>query len=290
MPAFQSEMNMTFKVENFMSKKPFVLKLPATVSDAMKIMANKDVASVPILDPKGNYAGIVSRRDILEHPKEDELSLLMRSNFPTVSSKDSVEKVVAIFVEIWRRHIPVVDNNKVVGILTPYDLLDAVVSKKIETPMSKLLTRITIPVYSKSTAKMVEKVIRLTHNTAFPVLDGEGNLVGIVTERDLLNGANLDTRTVSSQLGIGQDDDEWSWESLRDIFTFYYTIRDLEIPNVEVEEIMVKSPVSIFEGASAYDAAKIMKRHKFTQLPVRDVDDEMSGMIFDFDVISSLIK
>jgi len=53
---------------------------------------------------------------------------------------------------------------------------------------------------------------------------------------------------------------------------------------------MVKNPVTIFEGASAYDAAKIMKKNKFTQLPVRDVDNELIGMVYDFDVISSLIK
>jgi len=281
---------MNFTVESYMTKKPFVLKLPASVSDAMQIMASKDVAAVPILDPKGNYAGIVSRRDILEHPKEDELSLLMRSDLPTLTSKETLDKAVAVFTKILRRHLTVVDSKKVTGIITPYDILDAVIAKKIETPISKLLTRTAIPLHIKSTAKMVERVIRLTHVTAFPVLDDNGNLTGLVTERDLLNGANLDSKTVSSQLGIGEDDDAWSWESLRDIFTFYYTIRDLEIPNVEVEKIMVKSPISIYEGASAYDAARIMKKNKFTQLPVRDVDDELSGMVYDFDIISSLIK
>ncbi len=281
---------MNFVVESYMTKKPFTLKLPASISEAMNIMAVKDVAAVPILDPKGNYAGIVSRRDILEHPKEDELSLLMRSDFATVSSKDTIEKAVAIFTSNFRRHLTVVDAKKVTGIITPYDLLDAVIAKKKEAPISKLLTRIAVPVHRKSTAKMVERVIRLTHITAFPVLDDNGNIVGIVTERDLINGANLDSHTVSSQLGIGEDDDAWSWESLRDIFTFYYTIRDLEIPNVEVEKIMIKNPVSIYEGASAYEAAKIMKKNKFTQLPVRDVDDELSGMVYDFDVIASLIK
>ncbi len=281
-------MNLT--VENFMTKKPYCVKLPAPISEAMKIMASKDVAAVPVLNPKGNYAGIVSRRDILEDPKEDELSMLMRTDFPTVTSKDEIEKAVSLFLEKRRRHLTVVDNGKVVGILTPYDLLDAVISKKIEKPVSELNSRVCVPVHIKSTAKMVEKAIRLTHITAFPVLDDEGSLVGIVTERDLLNGANLDVKTVSSQLGIGEDDDSWSWESLRDIFTFYYTVRDLDIPNVPVEKIMVKNPVTIFEGASANEAARIMKKNKFTQLPVRNVDDELSGMIYDFDIIASLIK
>ena len=272
---------MNFTVEAYMTKKPFTLKLPASVSDAMQIMASKDVAAVPIIDPKTNFAGIVSRRDILEHPKEDELSLLMRTDLPTLTSKEPLEKAVTLFTKILRRHLPVVDNKKVVGILTPYDILDAVIAKKLETPISKLITRTAIPIYTKSTAKMVERVIKLTKVTAFPVLDNNGNLKGLVTERDLLNGANLDSKTVSTQLGIGEDDDAWSWESLRDVYTFYYTIRDLEIPNVEVEKIMVKNPISIFEGASAYDAAKIMKKNKFTQLPVRDVDDELSGMVYD---------
>ncbi|MCL5929944.1 MAG: CBS domain-containing protein [Candidatus Thermoplasmatota archaeon] len=281
-------MNLT--VEPYMTKKPFTLKLPASVSDAMQIMASKDVAAVPVTDPKGNYAGIVSRRDILEHPKEDELSLLMRTDLPTLTSKDTLDKAVGLFTKILRRHLVIVDNKKISGIITPYDLLDAVISKKVEIPISKLVTRNAIPLHIKSTAKMVERVIKLTKITAFPVLDNNGNLVGLVTERDLLNGANLDSKTVSTQLGIGEDDDAWSWESLRDIYTFYYTIRDLEIPNVEVEKIMVKNPISIFEGASAYDAARIMKKNKFTQLPVRDVDDELSGMVYDFDIISSLIK
>ncbi|MCL5408285.1 MAG: CBS domain-containing protein, partial [Candidatus Thermoplasmatota archaeon] len=277
---------MNFNVETYMTKKPYTLKLPASVSEAMQIMASKDVAAVPVLDPKSNYAGIVSRRDILEHPKEDELSLLMRTDVPTLTSKDSLEKAVTIFTKILRRHLTVVDNKKVTGVLTPYDILDAVIARKVEVPITKLLTRTAIPLHIKSTAKMVERVIRLTHVTAFPVLDNNGNLTGLVTERDLLNGANLDSKTVSTQLGIGEDDDAWSWESLRDIYTFYYTIRDLEIPNVEVEKIMVKSPISIYEGASAYDAARIMKKNKFTQLPVRDVDDELSGMVYDFDIIS----
>lgn len=281
---------MNFTVEAFMTKKPFTLKLPSSVAEAMRIMATKDVAAVPITDPKGNYVGVVSRRDILEHPKEDEISLLMRSDLPTLSSKDSLEKAVTIFTQILRRHLPIVDSKKIVGIVTPYDILDAVLAKKIDTPISKLITRTAIPIHIRATAKMVERVIRLTHVTAFPVLDDNGNLTGLVTERDLLNGANLDSKTVSTQLGIGEDDDAWSWESLRDIYTFYYTIRDLEIPNVEVEKIMVKKPISIFEGASAYDAARIMKRNKFTQLPVRDVDDELSGIVYDFDVISSLMK
>ncbi|MGC8654962.1 MAG: CBS domain-containing protein [Thermoplasmata archaeon] len=281
-------MNLT--VENYMTKKPYTVKLPAPVSEAMKIMASKDVAAVPILNPKGNYAGIVSRRDILEHPKEDELSMLMRTDFPTVSSKDEIDKAVKLFLEKRRRHLTVVDNGKVVGILTPYDLLDAVIAKKIDKPVSELVSRVCVPVHIKSTAKMVERTIRLTHITAFPVLDDEGALAGIVTERDLLNGANLDVKTVSSQLGIGEDDDSWSWESLRDIFTFYYTVRDLDIPNVAVEKIMVKNPVSIFEGASAGEAARIMKKNKFTQLPVRNVDDELSGMVYDFDIIASLVK
>ncbi|MCL5681467.1 MAG: CBS domain-containing protein [Candidatus Thermoplasmatota archaeon] len=281
-------MNLT--VENYMTKKPFVIKLPSSVSEAMKIMASKDVAAVPILSPKGTYAGIVSRRDILENPKEDELSMLMRTDFPTLTSKDDIEKAVSMFSEIRRRHLTVVDNGKVTGIITPYDLLDAVVTRKVQTKISDLITRVCVPVHIRSTAKMVEKAIRLTHITAFPVLNDDGTLSGIVTERDLLSGANLDIKQVSSQLGIGEDDDSWSWESLRDIFTFYYTVRDLEIPNVPVEKIMIKNPQSIFEGASAVEAAKIMKKNKFTQLPVRNVDDELSGMIYDFDIIASLIK
>ncbi len=280
---------MTITVEQYMTKKPYVLKLPSSVSEAMKIMAKRDVAAVPVTNSKGEYAGIVTRRDILEHPKEDEISLLMRKDLPTLGPKDSIEKAAELFIKIRRRHLPIVEENKIVGILTPYDLLDAVIAKKPQRTIRDVMKSQAIPVYDKATARMVEKVIRLTKVTAFPVLDDDGKLVGIVTERDLLGGANLDVKTVSSQLGIGEDDDSWSWESLRDIYTFYYTVRDLELPNVKIKEIMSKNPQTIFEGSPVTEAAKIMKKNKFTQLPVTDIENEISGMVYDFDVISSLI-
>jgi len=90
-------------------------------------------------------------------------------------------------------------------------------------------------------------------------------------------------------LGIGEDDDSWSWESLRDIFTFYYTVRDLKLPDITIDKIMSKEPKTIFEGSSVAEAAKIMKKNKFTQLPVNDLENDISGMIYDFDIISSLL-
>jgi len=280
---------MTDTVEQFMTKKPFVLKLPSNVSEAMKIMAKRDVAAVPVTNSKGEYVGIVTRRDILENPKEDEISLLMRKDLPTLSPNDPIGKAAEYFVKLRRRHLPVIENNKIVGILTPYDLLDAVIIKNPQKTIRQVMNSIAIPVYYKSTARMVEKIIRLTKITAFPVLDNDGKLVGIITERDLLNGANLDVKTVSSQLGIGEDDDSWSWESLRDIFTFYYTVRDLKLPDITIDKIMSKEPKTIFEGSTVAEAAKIMKKNKFTQLPVNDLENDISGMVYDFDIISSLL-
>lgn len=272
-----------------MTKKPFVLKLPSNVSEAMKIMAKKDVAAVPVINSKGEYAGIVTRRDILENPKEDEISMLMRKDLPTLNPMDPIEKAAGIFVNIRRRHLPVVEDNKIVGILTPFDLLDAITAKKPSKTVREVMKSQTIPVYEGATTRMVEKVIRLTKITAFPVLNDEGKLVGIITERDLLSNANLDIKTVSSQLGIGEDDDSWSWESLRDIYTFYYTVRDLDLPNVRIDKIMSRNPQIIFEGSPVTEAAKIMKKNKFTQLPVTDIENELSGMIYDFDVLYSLL-
>ncbi|MCJ7517994.1 MAG: CBS domain-containing protein [Methanomassiliicoccales archaeon] len=52
---------------------------------------------------------------------------------------------------------------------------------------------------------------------------------------------------------------------------------------------MVRSPVTVFKKTSVSEAARIMRKNDFGQLPVRDSKDSLLAMIYDFDVISVLI-
>jgi CBS domain-containing protein len=53
---------------------------------------------------------------------------------------------------------------------------------------------------------------------------------------------------------------------------------------------MVRDPVTVFKKTTISEAAKIMRRNDFGQLPIRDTNDRLIAMVDELDVISALIK
>ena len=80
-----------------------------------------------------------------------------------------------------------------------------------------------VPVYlppsydSGSPLPVVDTLFRVANVVAAPVLDGEGHLVGLVTDRDIFKHSNVDAHTAVADLGIGEDEDSWTWEGLRNV-------------------------------------------------------------------------
>jgi CBS domain-containing protein len=130
--------------------------------------------------------------------------------------------------------------------------------------------------------------MNITSTEALPVLNKSAQLVGIVTDRDLFSLSFVDTHTSLTKLGIGDDEDSWTWEGLRNVIKLYYEVSDISLPEIPVKEVMATEPTTVFEKTEIGIAAREMRVHDFGQLPVRDSQDRLAGMIYDFDVVSSL--
>ncbi len=129
--------------------------------------------------------------------------------------------------------------------------------------------------------------LKVSKTAALAVLDETGHLSGIITDRDIFNSSYVNGRAVARDLKIG-DEDEWTWEGLRNVMKLWYEVSKNELPGVPVREIMVKSPVTVFSKTTVSEAARIMRKNDFGQLPVRDSKDNLLAMIYDLDVISAL--
>jgi len=123
-----------------------------------------------------------------------------------------------------------------------------------------------------------------------PVLDDEAKLVGIITDRDIFNQTIVDSSVVMSDLGISDDEDNWTWEGLRNVMKLWYEVSRMDLPKLSVKEIMVKNLQTVFRKTLVGDAARIMRKNDFGQLPVRDSRDVLVAMVYDIDVVSTLAK
>lgn len=278
-------------VEEVMTPNPIVAQIPSSRNEVLKIMVKHNLTGLPVVKRSdGSLAGLITRQDIFNKPDEDQLALIMRRNPEIIDLKDTVNKAVRIFLEKGVRHLPVVESNKLVGILTPTDLLELVEKRGQDIPVERVIRSPCVPIYQEAPLAVALITFKVSKANALPVLDETGRLRGILTDRDIFNKSHINGSVAMADLGIGQDEDDWTWEGLRNVMKLWYEVSKIELPGLPVKEIMVPSPVTVFKRTSVAEAARIMRKNDFGQLPVRDSKDRLLAMIYDTDVISILAE
>jgi len=268
---------------------PIIVEVPGSRNDAINAMVKNGLTGLPVVrSSDGALVGIVSRRDVFRKFDEDQLSLIMKKDIKTISSEATIEDAAEIFVKYRIHRLPVVDNGKLVGIITPTDLLDTVASKKLSDTAESVMSTKCVTAYDGAPLSYVVHAMRVSDVPAMPVLNAAGNLTGIITDRDLFVDQVKDPKALN-ELGITD-----AYESLagyRNVLPLFYTVTERSIPEDNiVRDYMVRNPLTVFKKTSVSEVAKLMKKHDFGQIPVRDSKDDLVGMIYDVDVISALCR
>ena len=127
------------------------------------------------------------------------ISEIMTKNIIALNRDDDLEKAEMLFKRNKIRHIPVVAEEVIIGMLSYTDLLrisfaDAVYETEEEVDtlvynmftIDQVMAKNVVTVSSTATIKEVAKILAENEFHALPVVD-DGRLVGIVTTTDLIN-------------------------------------------------------------------------------------------------------
>ncbi len=107
------------------------------------------------------------------------------------ATKDTGAELLASYMMEGFGSVPIVDDqNKLVGIVSEFDLLGALRrGKKLEeVTAGEILTASPISVTKDTDVMTLVDVLQNNHLIRVPVLDNKGSLIGIVARRDLLRG------------------------------------------------------------------------------------------------------
>jgi CBS domain-containing protein len=107
------------------------------------------------------------------------------------AEKDTKAEMIASYMMDGFGSVPIVDeNNKLVGIVSEFDLLAALrKGKKLQdVAAGEILTANPVSVTQDTDVVTLMDVLQNNHLIRVPVLDKVGNLIGIVARRDLLRG------------------------------------------------------------------------------------------------------
>ena len=130
------------QVHDLLSAKPgghWSIAPDAKVIEALRLMAEKNVGALMVMKG-GQLVGMLSERDYARKvalmgktPLETPVSDIMASPVVTVTLDQTLEDCMTIMTEKRMRHLPVVNGERVVGLLSIGDLVKAVIQEQQET-------------------------------------------------------------------------------------------------------------------------------------------------------------
>ncbi|MEM4728714.1 MAG: CBS domain-containing protein [Thermoplasmata archaeon] len=279
------------KVREAMTEEVIYAEAPGKKAEALKLMMRHGISGLPVVR-KGTreLVGIVTRRDIFNHPHEDQLAIVMTREPVVVSPETDLKEAVRTMVEKRLRRLPVVRGGRLTGILTCMDILKIIDKMDLELPIEPFLKGPCVPVFEGTPLPVVATVFHLSGAYALPVLDEKARIVGIVTDQDLYGMSKIDSKRVLSSMGLGEDEDQWNYEGVRNLMRLYYEISEQELPPIPVKKVMVKNPLTVTKKTGVSLAARKMREHNFRQLPVKDSQEKLQAMLFDMDLIQVLLR
>lgn len=131
------------KVESVMTRELKTVGLKANMFRVEEIMSDLGVHHVPVVDDDQNFAGIISKVDLerlLHWDKRNNLAGTEKNNIQvfssmlaeevmvksavTVSPDNTLEYCSDVFKQNYFHALPVVQDNKLVGLITTYDLIN----------------------------------------------------------------------------------------------------------------------------------------------------------------------
>lgn len=129
-------------------KEVWSLTPESRVFDALEIMADKNIGAMPVLESE-NIVGMFSERDYARKvilkgkaSKDTHVEEIMSTKVHTVTPEQSIEECMALMTEYRIRHLPVLDNGKLIGLISIGDVVKAIISEQ-EFMMGQLENYIT---------------------------------------------------------------------------------------------------------------------------------------------------
>ncbi len=118
-------------------REPYSVRITETVLNAAEFMATRKIGAVCVLNESARLVGILTERDLLNRivlPRRDPatipISEVMSELLAVIETTDTPHEALERMERIGRRHLPVVDGDRWVGMLSMRDLMRVELSEQ----------------------------------------------------------------------------------------------------------------------------------------------------------------
>lgn len=296
------------RVNEVMTGSPRAVTASTNLKDVIGLMLRCSLKAVPVIDPDGRPAGIITPSDLtvraglpirlellkrLDEAKsktfidgiaEKTAGDVMTSPVITIKEGQFLKDAVQVMMKCRLKRLPVVDDDgKLTGIFSRIDVFQAIT---LQAPIWRSLREQDIVINKMQPVKTIaERDLETVHpDTPIPevfekisgqdiqrvaVIDRDGRLVGLISDADLLP-------LLSELPGF--------WDHLKNKLTRTERgRRSIEwVKHAHAKtaaDVMIKDPISVDEEATIDEAIKLMTENGLKRLPVVDPHGIFKGMI-----------
>jgi CBS domain-containing protein len=243
----------------------------ASIYQAIALMVKKNVTGLPVVDESG-LLGIISEKDALKLLYDTEfvagcVSDYMTTNVFTFDEEDDLADICRCLINNSFRRVPVLHQGKLAGIISRADLIKANKDKfkprtqhndsmsLPDTLLAKDVMKCGLLTVGKSTPIYEAMELLATKNiTGLPVVDDYMNLLGVVSEKDVLK-----------------------------------LLYDPNAKPALVQDYMTEDVVSFDRNASLFEICHCLISNNFRRVPILD-NGKLVGIISRTDIMAYIMK
>lgn len=223
-----------------------------------------------VVTEDGDYAGVIGEKQLVRSRMEDDTkaSAVMKSA-PRIDRHEDIREAARMLVEGDTRIAPVYEGEKLYGIITGNDILEAVLENLDAITVDDILTEDVVTIGEKSHVGQAINLLRENGVSRLPVIDDDGKLTGVLTTHDII------------EFSVRNTDRQGRGDRRGDID------RMLDLP---VYDLMSSPVIAASPGETVREAVERMFENDIEGLVVTptESDSEILGVVTKTDVLRAL--
>lgn len=279
---------MSLLVKDIMVRDVAYVTIPGSRDDVLKVLQEHKVSGVPVIK-KGEVVGMITRRDLLRNREEDQTALLMTRDAVVIGQDRDIVEAAKLLLEHDIRRLPVVEEKKLVGIITIADIVKVAAEMGIKEKVEPYLEKETVVLWSEMLLPVAGSIMEFAGVQACPVIDTSLKLVGMISDRDLIKASVIEDTVEKTDMSADAGEDTWMWDRVMQTISKYYTVSRVSLRNILVREAMLPA-ITAFKKDEVSRCAAVMHKNRIDQMPVITSGGKLTGMLKDKDILMALAK
>jgi len=274
-------------VRDLMVKDVASVSIPGNRDDVLRTLQERRVSGVPVVK-KEEVVGMITRSDLLRNREEDQTALLMSRNPVVTSPQSTIAEASRLLLQHRFRRLPVVEDGKLVGIITVADIVAMAAEQGIKASIEHYLEKEIVVLWNDMPLPVAGAIMEYAAVQACPVIDTSLRLVGMISDRDLIKASMIEEKVEKTDMSADAGEDSWMWDRVMQTMNKYYAVSRIELRNLRVSEAMVPA-ITAIKSSEVSECASVMHRNKIDQLPVVTSSQKLMGLLRDRDIVQALV-